>query len=105
MLSESETEHQIVRRLRIKYLILTLALFLPLLWAFVRVRNLYPFAVWNVMVRSSPVQPPFTYYVLRGETKAGDLIDVEASSFGDPMRSRRWGLVAAIAENQSLKLQ
>jgi hypothetical protein len=57
------------------------------------------------MVRSSPVQPPFTYYVLRGETDAGELIDVPADSFNDPMRSRRWGLVAATAENQSLKLQ
>jgi hypothetical protein len=105
MLSESETEDRIVRRLRIKYLVLTLALFLPLLWTFVRVRNLYPFAVWNVMVRSNPVQPPFTYYVLRGETEAGELIEVQTNSLADPMRSRRWGLVAATAENQSLKLQ
>jgi len=104
MLSASETEDRIARRLRTKYLILTLALFLPLLWAFVRVRNLYPVASWNVMVRSSPVQPPFTYYVLRGETDAGDLVDVQANSLADPLRSRLWGFVAATAANQSLKL-
>jgi hypothetical protein len=105
MLSESETEDRLVRRLRIGYLILTLGLFLPLFWAFVRVRNLYPIASWNVMVRSSPVQPPYTYYILRGETDAGDLIDVQVTSWADPMRSRLWGLVAATANNQSLKLQ
>ena len=105
MLSESETENRVVRRLRIRYLVLTLALFLPLLWTFVRVRNLYPFAVWNVMVRSNPVQTPFTYYVLRGETEAGELIDVQADSLADALRSRRWGLVTATAENQSFKLQ
>jgi hypothetical protein len=57
------------------------------------------------MVRSSPVQEPYTYYVLRGETDAGELIDVQGGSLADPMRSRRWGLVAATANNQSLKLQ
>jgi hypothetical protein len=104
MLKDSESEDRVIRRLRIKYLILTLGLFLPLLWAFVRVRNLYPIASWNVMVRSSPVPPPYTYYILRGETDAGDLIDVQATSWSDPMRSRLWGLVAATANNQSLTL-
>lgn len=102
---DSSTDDRIVRRLRIKYLILTLALFLPLLWAFVRVRNLYPIASWNVMVRSDPVQAPYTYYILRGETDAGETIDIQATGWSDALRSRRWGLVAATARNQSLGLQ
>ena len=105
MPSDSDSQDRIVRRLRIKYLILTLALSLPLIWACVRVRNLYPIASWNVMVRSNPVQSPYTYYLLYGETDGGDLIEIQSNSWTDPLRSRRWGLVAATANNQSLKLQ
>ena len=38
------------RRLLIKYTVLTLAIFLPLLWAFLSIRNLYPIAAWKVMM-------------------------------------------------------
>ena len=100
-----QMDRQLVRRLRTKYLVLTLALFLPLLWAFIRVRNLYPIASWNVMVRSSPVQEPFSYYILRGETETGELIDLPSMSWSNPLRSRQWGLVVATARNDSLKLQ
>jgi len=105
MLPDVQMDRQLVRRLRTKYLILTLALFLPLLWAFVRVRNLYPLASWNVMVRSGATQEPFTYYLLRGETETGELIDLPTMSWSNPLRSRLWGLVTATARNDSLKLR
>ena len=105
MLPDVQVDRQIARRLRTRYLILTLALVLPLLWAFVRVRNLYPAASWNVMVRSNPVQEPFGYFVLRGETETGEQIDLPAMSWSNPLRSRLWGLVAATARNDSLRLQ
>lgn len=104
MLPDVQIDRRIVRRLRTKYLILTLALFLPLLWAFVRVRNLYPIASWNVMVRSSPVQEPFSYYILRGETDSGELVELPAAGWSNPLRSRLWGLFAATARNDSLRL-
>jgi hypothetical protein len=42
---------------------------------------------------------------LRGETDTGAIIKIPANSLSDPLRSRRWGLVAATANNQSLRLQ
>ena len=94
-----------VRRLRLTYFILTLTFFLPLTWAFVRVRSLYPIASWNLMTRGGELQQSYTYFVLRGETSTGAMIDIPAITLTPAMRSRIWGLVAATATNQSVKLQ
>lgn len=102
---KSKGDEPVVRRLRLKYFLLTLALFLPLFWAFVRVRNLYPITSWNVMTRGGELQQSYTYFILRGETSAGAIIDIPAITLTPAMRSRIWGLVAATATNQSLKLQ
>lgn len=95
----------VTRRFRIKYTILTLAFFLPLIWSFARVRNVYPVASWNVMTRGGEFGKDYTYFVLRGETVSGDLIDLPAVKLTDALRSRTWGLVAATANNDSLKLR
>src|SRR5215813_10526662 len=87
-----------------KYLLLTLGFLMPLTWAFVRVRNLYPIASWNVMTRGGQIDQNYTYFVLRGETVSGETIDIPASGLTDAMRSRTWGLVSAAVANESLKL-
>ncbi len=90
--------------LRIKYLILTLGFVLPLGWACLNIRNLYPIASWNVMTRGGQLEYGRTYFVLRGETVNGEQIDIPAIQLTGAMRSRIWGMVEAVADNQSLKI-
>lgn len=97
-------ESSLSRRLQIKYFLLTMAFLLPLSWAFVKVRNLYPVASWNVMTRGGQIEQSHPYFVLRGETASGEVIDISAVSLTNAMRSRIWGMVLATANNQSLKL-
>lgn len=96
---------RLARRFRIKYALLTLALFLPLLWSFARVRNVYPLASWNVMLPGTERQKGYTYFILRGETTSGEVIEIPGVDLTDALRSRLWGLVAATANNASLKLR
>jgi len=101
----SMSQIHLTSRFRIKYTILTLAFFLPLIWSFAKVRNVYPVTSWNVMTRGGEFGKGYTYFVLRGESVSGDLIDLPAVKLTDAMRSRTWGLVAATANNDSLKLR
>src|SRR5829696_382426 len=64
------------RRLIIKYAILTAAIFLPLIWSFLFVRNLYPIAAWNVMMAGGDLERGRSYCILRGETVSGETVDI-----------------------------
>jgi len=92
------------RHLRTRYFLLTIGFLLPLTWAFVKTRNLYPIAAWTVMTRGGQLEQSYTYYVLRGETASGAVINIPAVGLTNGMRSRNWGLVTATANNESLKL-
>jgi len=92
------------RRLIVKYAALTLAIFLPLTWAFLRVRNLYPFASWNVMMAGGDLERGRGYCVLRGETVSGETIDIPAINLTNALYSRTWTMVNATIDNQSFKL-
>ena len=87
----------------IKYSILTIALFLPLLWSFRYVRNLYPFTVWNVMMAGGDLASDRSYCVLRGETISGETIASDRS-LTNAMSQRNWSMVNATISNQSFKL-
>jgi len=93
------------RRLRLRYALLTAALFLPLLWAFLAVRNLYPFAAATMMMEGGRLDRPRTYYVLRGETVGGELVDLPPIELTDALTGRHWSLVAAAVENKSFKIR
>lgn len=88
----------------IKYLILTVALFLPLLWSFRYVRNLYPSTVWNMMMAGGELETSRTYCILRGETISGKTIDIHAIELTNAMYGRTWSMVNATIANQSFKL-
>jgi hypothetical protein len=92
------------RRLRIRYAVLTLALFVPLLVAFVSLRNLYPFAASTEMMAGGDPQAGTAYYVLRGETVAGETIDLPPVGLTDALAGRTWSLVGATVENRSFML-
>ena len=76
------------RGLFARYVILTAAIFVPLIWAFVYVRNLYPIAAWNVMMAGGDLERGRDYCMLRGETVSGETIDIPAidghKENGDP---------------------
>ncbi len=91
-------------RLHVKYAILTCAIFLPLFWAFVYVRNVYPIATWNVMLGGSLLERGRSYWILRGETVGGETIDVRPMDLTNALYSRTWTMVNATFGNQSFKL-
>lgn len=91
-------------RLHVKYAILTIAIFLPLVWAFWSVRNLYPIAAWNVMMSGGLLERGRSYWILRGETISGVTVDIRPISLTNAMYSRTWTMVNATVDNQSFKL-
>lgn len=89
----------------VKYALLTAALFLPLLWAFLAVRNLYPIASWNVMMAGGDLERGHSYCMLRGETVSGETIDIPAIELTNALYSRTWTMVNATIDNQAFKLK
>ena len=88
----------------IKYAILTAALFLPLLWSFSYVRNLYPFTVWNMMMVGGDINVGRSYCVLRGETVSGETIEIRPIALTNATSGRTWSMVNATIDNQAFKL-
>jgi hypothetical protein len=93
------------RRLIVKYAILTIAIFLPLIWAFLFVRNLYPIASWNVMMAGGDLERGRSYCILRGKTVSGETIDIRPIELTNALYSRTWTMVNATIDNQSFKLE
>lgn len=91
-------------RLHLKYAVLTVAIFLPLIWAFIEIRNLYPVTAWNVMMASGTLERGRSYWILRGETVSGETIDVRPMSLTNALYARTWTMVNATVDNQSFKL-
>jgi hypothetical protein len=90
--------------LKIKYQLLTFSIFLPLLWAFVYVRNVYPVATWNVMMAPGLLEHGRSYWILRGETVSGETIDIPAISLTNALYARTWTMVNATVDNQAFKI-
>ncbi len=92
------------RRLAIKYIVLTAAIFLPLVCAFLFVRNVYPFTAWNVMMAGGDLERGRSYCILRGETISGETVDIRPIELTNALYSRTWTMVNATIDNQSFKL-
>jgi len=103
--SPSAEEARRERRYRLRYALLTAALALPLFWAFLAVRNLYPFAAATMMMEGGRLDRPRTYYVLRGETVGGETVDLPPVELTDALTGRHWGFVAAVVENKSFTIR
>lgn len=105
-LPESDRQQQLSERhFRVRYAILSIAIILPLVWAFATVRNVYPVASWTVMMGGGNLQRSHTYYILRGETISGEVIDLPPITLTDGLSARTWGLVAATVANTSFQLR
>lgn len=90
--------------LRIRYILLTVGIFLPLFWSFVSLRGFYPITSWTMMMSGGNWQRGWTYYLVRGETVSGEIIDLRPSELTDGLSGRTWSLVAAAVNNDSFKL-
>lgn len=103
--SEGDRYSSYERRLMVRYALLTLLMFLPLLWAFIYLRNSYPFAAWTVMVPGGSLQREWTYFVLRGETVGGETIELHPVELTDALSNCTWGMVRATVNNYSFHLR
>jgi hypothetical protein len=102
---EQAGERATERRWLVRYVVLTLALFVPLLWAFVAIRNLYPVAASTMMmVGGSERGRGGVYYILRGESGGGETIDIPAIELTDALTGRIFGMVSAAVENKSFAI-
>jgi len=93
------------RQWRVRYGILTLALFVPLLSSFVFIRNLYPFAASTMMMAAVDPSGGQNYYILRGETLTGSTIDLPAVDLTNALSNVAFGLVSATVENKSFSIR
>ena len=92
------------RYFRLRYALLTAAIFLPLLCAFARTTNVYPVAAWTVMMAGGNLQSSHPYFLLRGETVAGQVVDIPAIELTDALSGRNFGLVAFTVSNSEFRL-
>lgn len=93
------------RQAHIRYVALTVALFIPLILAFAAIRNLYPFAASTMMLGTRDTQSGRDYYVLRGETVSGETIDLPPIKLTNALTGRSWSLVSAAVENKSFNIR
>lgn len=92
------------RRLKVRYALLTAALFVPLLYSFLAVRNVYPFAASTMMMAGGDLARGKDYYVLRGRTVAGETIDLPPARLTDALSWRHWSLVGMTVENKEFTI-
>jgi len=88
------------RRTKVRYALLTAALFVPLLYSFLAVRNVYPFAASTMMMAGGDLGRGATYYRLRGETADGETIDLPPASLTDALSWRNWSLASETVKNR-----
>lgn len=92
------------RSLVARYLVLTIGLGLPLLLCFAFARNLYPFAASTMMKVGGELQTGCTYYIVRGETVTGEIIDLPPVELTNALSNIAWALVPAVVENKSFTI-
>lgn len=92
------------RRVRLLYALLTAALFAPLLYSFLAVRNVYPFAASTMMMAGGDLGRGAGFYRLRGETADGETVDLPPAELTDALSWRHWSLVGATVENKEFTI-
>jgi hypothetical protein len=99
-----EPTHDKTRRVKVSYALLTAALFAPLLYSFLAVRNVYPFAASTMMMAGGDPDRGATFYRLRGETVNGETNDLPPAELTDALSWRHWSLVGATVENKEFTI-
>ena len=92
------------RSLLARYLVLTICLGVPLLISFAFARNLYPFAASTMMKGGGDLHVGWTYYIMRGETLTGEIIDLPPVELTNGLSNMAWILVPVVVENKSFTI-
>ena len=92
------------RSLFARYLVLTICLGVPLLLSFAFARNLYPFAASTMMKGGGDLHVGWTYYIVRGETLAGEIIELPPVELTNGLSNMAWVLVPVVVENKSFTI-
>ena len=96
--------HDGTRRVKLRYALLTAALFAPLLYSFLAIRNVYPFAASTMMMVGGDLSRGTHFYRMRGETASGETIDLPPAELTDALSWRHWSLVSATVENKEFTI-
>jgi hypothetical protein len=99
-----EPAHDKPLRVRVRYALLTAALFAPLLYSFLAVRNVYPFAASTMMMAGGDAGRGATFYSMRGETADGETFDLPPAELTGALSWRHWSLVGATVENREFTI-
>lgn len=100
-----DTNDKLTRRYRVRYALLTAALFAPLLYSFLAVRNVYPFAASTMMMAGGDLDRGAGYFILRGETVKGETISLPPATLTDALSWRNWSLASETYKNRQFNLQ
>ena len=92
------------RRLATWYALLTVLIFLPLTWAFATVNNLYPVPVWSLFSKTHDLAEGKVYYILRGETVEGEVVDLPAIHITNSLTGRNHMMVSYVVGNRSFMI-
>lgn len=99
-----EPAHDEPRRVKLRYALLTAALFAPLLYSFLAVRNVYPFAASTMMMAGGDLGRGVSYFRMRGETASGETIDLPPAELTDALSWRHWSLVGETVKNKQFSI-
>ena len=92
------------RRLLARYIALTICLGVPLILCFAFARNLYPFAASTIMKVGGDLNVGWTYYMVRGETLTGEIVDLPPVDLTNGLSNIAWALVPAVVENKNFTI-
>ena len=57
------------------------------------------------MMAGGNLQRGHRYFLLRGETVSGEVVDIPAIELTDALSARNWGLVAATVDNRAFRMR
>ena len=87
-------------RSKVRYALLTFALFAPLVYCFFAVRNVYPFAASTMMMAGGDLGRGANYLRMSGETVSGETVALPPAELTDALSWRHWSLAGATVENK-----
>lgn len=95
------------RRIMLRHVVLTAAVFLPLVWAFITKTSRYPIHYYSMFYGASALGKDngHVYYIFRGETASGETIDIPPVTIFNALDGMISYVVDAAVTNDSLQLR
>ena len=95
------------RRLILRHVVLTVAIFVPLGWAFITQTFWYPIHYYRMFYGTSALGKgnERVYYIFRGETASGEIIDIPPVTIFNALDAMVTYVVQASIDNESLHIR